>query len=71
MMHRVCFCKILRHSIKKIKSIRNTFAHATNEDYENLAMQQITFHAFSNCKTRDDLWDVFSETLEDCLTFLC
>ena len=65
-----CIILILRQSIKKIKSLRNTLAHSTNEDFENFATKQITFPGFSNCKTWEDLWDVFNEILEDCLTFL-
>ena len=66
-----CIILILRQSIKKIKSLQNNLAHSTNEDFENFATQQNTFPGFSNCKTWDDLWDVFNETLEDVLTFLC
>ena len=61
---------IFRQSIKKIKSLRDTLAHSTNEDFENFATQKIIFPGFSHCKTWDELWDLFNETLEDCLAFL-
>ena len=65
-----CIILILRRSIKKMKLLRCVLAHSTNVDFENFARQRITFIGFSNCKTWEDLWDVFNDILEDYLTFL-
>ena len=66
-----CGILILRESINTIRSLRNLLSHATDENYKNLENNAKPFPDFKHCTTWYEMWNIYYETLEDCLSYLC
>ena len=61
----------LRESINTIRSLRNLLSHATDENFKNLENNAVAFSDFKHCTTWYKMWDIYSKTLEYCLSYLC